>query len=139
MHRRAYRIHLAALYLAGALASGHAAGDDTIGGVQWTCTQERDAYYHVNCVPQRAGIDTQTGNADAALPVEPAPANGLHDMRPVAARGNTEVFSTRAWRIPLYTQSPNADSVTGLLKEVLCGSVPRCVVAYVDGPQTLQR
>lgn len=125
-------VPIAALSLAGSLASA----DDSVGGVQWTCTQERDAYYHVNCVPQRAAITPPAEGTDA---ITPPPAAGLHDMRPVAARGNTEVFSTRAWRIPLYTQSPNADSVTDLLKEVLCGNVPRCAVAYVDGPQTLQR
>jgi hypothetical protein len=54
-------------------------------------------------------------------------------MRPVAARGMPEVFSTKAWRIPLYSQPANPVAVSQLLESVLCGGAPRCTVSYDSG------
>jgi hypothetical protein len=112
--------------LVAANIAGAAPADGT--GINWACTQERDAYFHVNCVPQSMRVDEPAPHSDMT-----APPAGVSDMRPVAARGNAEVFSTKAWRMPLYTQPSGAAAVKTLLEAVLCGPVPDCAVTYSDG------
>jgi hypothetical protein len=122
-------------------APAEAAPDDAvINGIAWTCSQEHDRYFHVQCVPQprRAGTAGPTGetagNSDQppndGAAREPAPAFRGHDMRPVAARGMPEVFSTKAWRIPLYSQPGNPAAIVNLLESVLCGGTAQCTVTY---------
>lgn len=117
--------------------------DDAVStGIVWTCSQERDAYFHVSCVPQRSRPDnaaaTETMREPApsrgdAAPRESVPAFRGHDMRPVTTRGDAEVFSTRAWRIPLYSQPANPAAIAGLLESVLCGTASQCSVSYEGG------
>ena len=116
----------------------------TPAGILWTCIQEHDAYFEVSCVPQRARADNAAAPADAprerapsrgdAAPQGSGPAFSGRDMRPVTARGEAEVFSTRAWRIPLYSRPGNPTSIAGLLKSVLCGTEPQCTVSYDGQP-----
>ncbi len=115
----------------------HAAAD-AASGIAWRCTQKFDSYYSVQCIP------TQTGSGDApprplAAPRGGASGFGAHDMRPVAARGTAEVFSTKAWRIPLYTRPGDTSAVSQLLEAVLCDNVPQCTVQYDGTPSALTR
>jgi hypothetical protein len=107
--------------------------------IVWTCIQEHDAYFEVSCVPQRSRPDNAAAPADAPrkrAPQGSGPAFSGRDMRPVTARGEAEVFSTRAWRIPLYSRPGNPTAIAGLLKSVLCGTEPQCTVSY-DGQPAL--
>jgi len=115
------------------------AATDAASGIAWRCTQEFDSYYSVQCIPNQ----TAAGDAPLRPPAEArasAPHGfGAHDMRPVAARGDAEVFSTRAWRIPLYTRPGDAQAVSRLLEAVLCDNVPQCTVHYDGTPSALPR
>jgi hypothetical protein len=113
-------------------------------GIDWKCVQEQDEYFHVLCVPRPArpeqprAPEAVTPGADGgSSALEERPSNGEtgtakfgRDMRPVAARGAAEVFSARAWRLPLYARSRAPDAVKRLLETVLCGDVQRCSVTY---------
>ena len=125
-----------ALTLATGLNAANSRDDAAAGGVNWACNQEHDAYFHVSCVPQRTRADTATAPADTLRERDAAPVAHGHDMRPVTLRGEAEVFSTRAWRIPLYSQPASAASAAGLLETVLCGGAADCRVDYADDGRT---
>jgi hypothetical protein len=107
-------------------------------GIEWRCVQEHDAYFHVQCVPRADSLD----DFRAATPIldaeqEPAMARDAafreRDTRPVAMREADEVFSTAAWRVPLYARPSDVREVTRLLAAVLCGEAPRCSVTWASG------
>ena len=137
----------AAMFAAGlqATPASSALDDANSTGIVWTCSQEHDAYFHVSCVPQHARVRNEAAPADSLRERELArgeaaarqsnPAFHGHDMRPVAARGEPEVFSTRAWRVPLYSQPGKPAAVAGLLESVLCGAESNCTVTYDGGNQ----
>lgn len=126
--RRIYPGLLLAVAAAACVAVPATAADTAPAGVAWSCVQETDAYFHVRCMPQRTAAP---GDATPApLPVEPAPAGRGHDLRPVSARGEAEIYSTRAWRIPLYSPPARPAQVAALLSAVLCGEARDCSVAY---------
>lgn len=88
----------------------------------WHCTQEMDAAFHVLCVPRIA----ETGS-----PATPdAPPGVSLNLMPVAQRGDSEVMSADAWRIPLHVRPSDPAFVTTLLKSVLCGKRAACDVSY---------
>lgn len=90
----------------------------------WHCTQEMDAAFHVLCVPRIA---------EAGSPAAPdAPPGVSLNLMPVAQRGDAEVMSADAWRIPLHVRPGDPVFVTTLLKSVLCGKRAACDVSY-DG------
>jgi hypothetical protein len=74
--------------------------------------------------------------ADLTAP-EPARKNASlwrgRDLRPVAMRGHDEVFSSDAWRIPLFARPADPLAVTRLLESALCGDVIYCKVSYGVG------
>lgn len=122
---------LAALLAMAPLAS---AAETNSTALAWHCTQQFDRDFNIECIPKSAGataaIDDLTAPASPSRNAGPAG----HDMRPVAARGNAEVFSTRAWRVPLYSRPANAQAVSRLLESVLCDRLPDCTVHYaMDG------
>jgi hypothetical protein len=121
-----------ALTLAAAINTAYGRDEAPAIGVTWTCSQELDAYAHVSCIPQRATADNPNTPAAALREGDTPPAAHGHDMRPVALRGDAEVFSTRAWRIPLYSQPVNTASAASLLKSVLCGDATGCSVNYTN-------
>lgn len=88
----------------------------------WHCTQETDAAFHVLCVPRIA---------EAGTPAAPdAPPGVSLNLMPVAQRGDSEVMSADAWRIPLHVRPSDPVFVTTLLKSVLCGKRAACDVSY---------
>ncbi|MDO9092337.1 MAG: hypothetical protein Q8R98_26860 [Rubrivivax sp.] len=115
---------------AGIAASAAAAGQPQAAAIAWHCTQEADASFHVLCVPRQA----EAGAPDAAPAATAAPGTAglaaFADMRPVAQRGDTEVYSAPAWRVPLHARPTDIDMVQQLLKSVLCGTHPSCRVSY---------
>jgi hypothetical protein len=124
-----------------------AADEANTTGIRWACTQQDDEYFHIQCVPRptppgeqasepgapTGGIGDGSASKDGSSPVETITAPGGQDMRPVALRGAAEVFSARAWRLPLYTRPTNQAAIARLLQMVLCGTVPYCSVAYGAG------
>ncbi len=115
---------------AGLAVSATAADRPQAAAIAWHCSQEADASFQVLCVPRQADADTAT--AVPAPPVTPGTAGvtPFADMRPVAQRGDAEVFSAPAWRIPLHARPTDIDMVRQLLKSVLCGTHPACGVSY---------
>ena len=104
----------------------------------WQCTQEYDSSFHVLCVP-RSLPAAAVPRDEPALPVprlEPWPLQGSADMRPVAQRGDAEVFSADAWRVPLHAAPSDPSRVIALLESVLCGKRTECSVRY--GTPSLQ-
>lgn len=132
-YRAARGIVQTALILA--LPAGAAAGPVDGGPVEpstlvWQCAQEFDEIFHVLCAPRRPENDSGTPVPSA----EPATATAagtqaLHRL-PVAQRGDPEVFSARAWRVPLHSQPTDQQMVRALLNSVLCGTHPACSVQY---------
>jgi len=123
-----------------------AADQAGIAGIEWTCMQQQDEYFHILCVPRPTRPEERSATA-AVVPGADGGSSALeerslhgetgttrfgHDMRPVAARGATEVFSARAWRLPMYARPSKPEAVTCLLETVLCGAVQWCTVTY-DG------
>lgn len=91
----------------------------------WRCVQQTDAAFHVLCVPRM-----QVG-ASPHLDATPAMRPGVNvNMLPVAQRGDAEVMSADAWRIPLHVQPRDPQLVAQLLKSVLCGTRAACDVQY---------
>jgi hypothetical protein len=114
-----------------------ALGDAAPTGIAWTCIQEHDVYFEVSCVPQHSRPVNAAEPAEAPgerPPQGSSPIFSGRDTRPVTARGEAEVFSTRAWRIPLYSRPANPTAIAGLLKSVLCGTEPQCTVSYDGRP-----
>lgn len=115
-----------------AFAGTTTAAEPTLNSLEWQCTQQFDAYFNVECVPQSVNAVPMGDSQAPALPPQRNSSPAGHDMRPVAARGNAEVFSTRAWRIPLFTRPANETTVARLLESVLCENVPACTVHYAS-------
>ena len=91
----------------------------------WHCVQESDAAFHVLCVPRMGGSENISRNTVAAT------AHGVNlNLLPVAQRGDAEVMSADAWRIPLHVRPSDTSFVTTLLKSVLCGKHVACAVSY---------
>jgi hypothetical protein len=97
--------------------------------ISWHCVQEHDEAFNVLCAPRMAASDTDA--APVPVPTWTAAAGATAaDMRPVAQRGDAEVFSASAWRVPLHSEPTDPTLVETLLKSVLCGVHPACSVAY---------
>lgn len=97
----------------------------------WYCAQQFDDQYHVRCVPHRQEVDEAARNTlQADTAVRLASISRAPDMRPVAHRGEAEVFSVRAWQVPLYALPLDAVFVMELLRSVLCGRAPGCIINY---------
>jgi hypothetical protein len=60
-------------------------------------------------------------------------------MRPVAERGDAEVHSADAWRIPLHSAATDQAFLMALLESVLCGKHANCSVEVGNGPSRLAR
>lgn len=102
--------------------------------LDWHCVQEFDAGFHVLCRPRSTGdaetaSETAASNSAATFSQHRAP-----DFRPVAQRGDSEVFSAEAWRVPLHAQPTDRAHVVQLLDSVLCGGRARCTVHYDAAP-----
>jgi hypothetical protein len=93
--------------------------------IAWRCVQEFDESFHVLCLPVQVST-AHTALTSGAEGAQQVPLNRL----PVAQRGDTEVFSTKAWRVPLHSRPKDASMVVELLKSVLCGKHPDCKVEY---------
>ena len=106
----------------------------------WRCVQESDAQFHVLCIPQGAGVARFQGDDSENSP-DGAPSHRMSaEMRPVAQRGDAEVFSTEAWRVPLHSRPTDSTFVTMLLESVLCGKRAQCSVDYgADGQRMARR
>jgi hypothetical protein len=140
---------LGAMAALGMSVAGAQALNETA-GMQWRCLQEEDQDFHILCVPRPivqdgagtapapdagSGVDgTASASSSDSNRVDaiPPPSDGP-DLRPLALRGAKEVFSARAWRLPLYGKPSNPQEVVKLLEVVLCGGVPRCTVVYLAG------
>jgi hypothetical protein len=97
----------------------------------WDCTQQYDDQYHVRCVPHRQQhVEAPLIGPEAATEVRLASVSRARDMRPVAHRGEAEVFSVQAWQVPLHALPLDAVFATELLRSVLCGRAPGCVIDY---------
>ena len=111
-----------------ATSSGQTANPSAL---YWDCAQQFDDMYHVRCVPRRQDMPELAPTA-AAFPGEDRRpgGGGTRDARPVAQRGDAEVFSMPAWNVPLYSLPIDAPFVAELLRSVLCGRAPACKVDY---------
>lgn len=97
----------------------------------WDCTQQYDDQYHVRCVPRRQEhVEAAAMTSEAITEVRLAGDSRARDMRPVAHRGEAEVFSVQAWQVPLHALPLDAVFVKELLRSVLCGRAPGCVIDY---------
>ena len=97
----------------------------------WECFQQFDDQYHVHCVPRRHEMHEPV----SVIPVFPAGeylsgSSGARNIRPVAQRGDAEIFSVTAWRVPLYSLPLDTLFVAELLRSVLCGRSAACGVSY---------
>jgi hypothetical protein len=94
--------------------------------IAWRCVQEFDESFNVLCSPAHVGNarPEMTPMADEGAQRYPL------DRLPVAQRGDAEVFSTKAWRVPLHSRPNDTSMVEELLKSVLCGKRPECNVEY---------
>ena len=102
-----------------------------LSALYWECFQQFDDQYHVHCVPRRHEMHEPVSDA----PVFPVAgylsgSSGARNVRPVAQRGDAEIFSVTAWRVPLYSLPFDALFVTELLRSVLCGRSAACEVSY---------
>ena len=106
----------------------------------WQCVQEFDQFFHVLCAPRAPAVAVAGDPVMApAAKVETAGLHPAADMRPVAQRGDPEVFSAEAWRVPLHSAPSDPARVTVLLESVLCGTRPACTVRYDSAPPRLAR
>lgn len=109
-----------------ALAQGAASGE-----LSWQCEQLFDELFHVHCVPRHADDGERRVTPVAGAANQASGSAGLRrDLRPVAHRGDTEVFAMPAWRVPLYALPLDAAFTVELLRAVLCGRVTACDVHY---------
>ncbi len=101
----------------------------------WDCAQRYYEPYPVRCTPRQEGGDP---NATAwhrrVTPLQRARQVRSPDLRPVAQRGEAEVFAVAAWDVPLHALPLDGVFVVELLRSVLCGRVPACEINY-DAPE----
>ncbi len=100
----------------------------TPAGVQWQCVQQNDASFNVLCLPRQIGDASVTSAKSSGLVPGSLPVHS--DLRPVAERGLEEVFSAKAWTVPLYSEPTDQGKVSHLLQSVLCDAAPYCSVKY---------
>lgn len=100
--------------------------------IAWHCTQEADAAFHILCVPRQSDMATAAPPFVPTATARTGGASSLAEMRPVAQRGDAEVFSAPAWRLPLHSRPTDGEMVRQLLKSVLCGTHPACSVNYAN-------
>lgn len=96
--------------------------------LNWHCVQEFDGAFHVRCTPHAAHQDP---GAPVQGQVTDSGADLAVDARlPVAQRGDAEVYSADAWRVPLHVPPRDPRHVEALLQSVLCGTRMACTVRY---------
>jgi hypothetical protein len=100
----------------------------TPSGVEWQCVQQNDEFFHVLCMPKPTGDGGVVPSEPGGIISVSRPGRG--DMRAVGERGLAEVFSAKAWRVPLYVQPSDELKVSRLLQSVLCDTAPYCSVRY---------
>lgn len=103
----------------------------------WNCVQEYDASFHVLCMPRLAGKAATGLHADGSgedSSDDAAPTPRWTNMTPVAQRGDAEVMSTQAWRVPLHVAPRDMTKVGALLESALCGKRDHCSVRYAGRP-----
>lgn len=115
-------------------ASSRANGGDSPVSLDWRCVQEFDEHYHVLCRPQAEIAAESAADALARRAATTAPPSRAPDPRPVAQRGEAEVFSAEAWRVPLHAPPSDSAHVVELLDSVLCGRRARCTIHYATAP-----
>ena len=99
--------------------------------LSWDCAQQFDDQFHVRCVPHRQQADETARSAqEADSAIRVASISRAPDMRPVAYRGEVEVFSVRAWQVPLHALPLDTAFVMELLRSVLCGRASDCIINY---------
>ena len=119
----------AIVFVVAAVGSGVASAQSmTPPGVQWQCVQQTDELFHVQCIPKSTGDGGTAPERPGGIVSVSRPGRG--DMRPVAERGLSEVFSAKTWRVPLYVQPSDELKVSRLLLSVLCDTAPYCSVRY---------
>ena len=96
----------------------------------WHCEQQFDAGFHVFCTPQSQAPGAAAATAVQAEAPTTAPARWAAEKLPVAQRGDAEVHSAPAWRVPLHARPAERERVEELLQSVLCGARPGCAVHY---------
>lgn len=122
--------YLAAI-LAMVFSAACAAQSSMVPALLWECAQQYDDQYHVRCVPHRQEhVEAALIGPAAATEVRLASISRAWDTRPVAHRGEAEVFSVQAWQVPLHALPLDAVFVTELLRSVLCGRAPGCIINY---------
>ena len=109
---------------------------DEPSAIAWDCVQRSDESFHVTCIPR--GQPPVRG-ADAAVETRMVSTPRGRDMRPVAQRGDAEVFSAEAWHVPLHSPPTDPEFVRTLLASVLCGKRPACSVQYGESALHLTR
>jgi len=122
-HRSPITLHIALAVLVLPLST-HAQEALSPAGLRWSCTQQTDEQFHVACVPASLGPNADPSRGGAATQ------SLARDMRPVAQRGDAEVFSADAWRVPLHSRPTDPAFVQTLLESVLCGKHASCTVQY---------
>ena len=130
MHCLKWSIHLA-VACAVILPVAGFAQTTVLSALYWECFQQFDDQYHVHCVPRRHEMHELV----SVIPVFPVAgyltgSSGGRNIRPVAQRGDAEIFSVAAWRVPLYSLPMDTIFVAELLRSVLCGSTAACEVSY---------
>lgn len=99
--------------------------------LSWHCVQEFDEHANVACIARvRSDSSADVAPETAAMPAA-FPRRGGVDLRPVAQRGDAAVFSFEAWRVPLLVPPVDLEHVELLLRSVLCGRRPACMVSYL--------
>ena len=121
--------------LAAAISQGADAHDTPKAApLAWQCSQELDPSFQVLCFPHLTA-EALEGRSPIGAPAPREAAQGWRgDMRPVAQRGDVEVFSAEAWRVPLHAAPSDPVMVRTLLQSVLCGKRPACSVLYQAEP-----
>lgn len=123
-------VYLAA-FLGTVISAACHAQSPAVPALLWDCTQQYDNQYHVRCVPRRQQLSEAAPiGPEAAAEARLASVSRARDMRPVAHRGEAEVFSVQAWQVPLHALPLDAVFATELLRSVLCGRAPGCVIDY---------
>lgn len=127
--RRAVQTLVALSLPAAAVLGASEPGAANAAALAWHCEQQFDAAFHVLCTPQaQVGIAAAAG-VQAPTPTA-GPARWAAEKLPVAQRGDAEVHSAPAWRVPLHAKPAQRERVEELLQSVLCGTRPGCAVHY---------
>lgn len=140
IHRAASGVAVAACctVASAAIAGGIADREGMI--LRWTCMQQYDKSFNARCIPR---ID---GASPGAFPVRGAAlfwedilgqphatwraVRLIPDTRPVAMRSNDEIFSGKAWYVPLHSRPTDPANVMLVLQSALCGARTYCRVTY---------